>query len=137
MNFLYRSRTMVCSSRWGKKVVSVHGIFVPVLENDMHLTMGKKASLYMDFVYHSRRMTCSSRWERSSLCTWTLCLRKKCTRLHTHFVYYSTNLFKTINSLRTGSWPTSSQYLKVEINHWYPIIDLLHYFVLLVIFSKK
>ena len=83
MDFVYRSRTMVCSSRsrksslctwilctdlehWylaqgAEKVVSLHGLCVPVYDNGIQLMMGKKQSLYMDFVYRSRKMVCSAR----------------------------------------------------------------------------
>ena len=72
MDFVYWSRRMTDSSRWGK-IISMCGLCVPVQDNGMYLTMGKKQSPCMDFVYQSNKMVCSAILEESSLRSWTLC----------------------------------------------------------------
>ena len=92
MDFLYRSRTMVCSSRWGrsslctwtlciglrkwyvaqdrKKVFSVHGVCTLVQDNGI---VAHACNKFTETVYRCRTMICNTRCGKSSLCTYTLC----------------------------------------------------------------
>ena len=90
-----RVQTIVCSARWGlssvrawicilgqenvmqltmgEKAYSVQGLFVPIQDNGIQLTIRKRQSPCMYFAYRSRTMVCRSRCGKSSLRAWTLC----------------------------------------------------------------
>jgi hypothetical protein len=104
MNFVFQSRTMVCSSRWGKKQILYMGFVYLSMRMACSSRWRKKWSPCMEFVYWSRTMVCSSWWEQSGSRAYVTKYLLRC-EICSAGTYFTENLFcRNFLNEKTNSW---------------------------------